>query len=155
MSPRRSRPLRMYGGEIDEPGRSWADVEARLRSPETIWVVAGGERPHPRPVWGVWSGDALHLTVGSPALRAALVPGAQVSAHLDSGTDVVIVEGVVAGPTSEPAIVAAYDEKYDYPYDLERYGPLTTVSPTTVLAWTAAGVAGRDGFRERSAWTFD
>ena len=45
--------------------------------------------------------------------------------HLDRGTDVVIVEGKVAGSTEDAAVVADCDSKYDYSYDLSTYGALT------------------------------
>ena len=40
----------------------------------------------------------------------------------------------------------------DYPYDAEAYGPFVTVQPTIVMAWRAAGPAGRDGFRHVGCW---
>ncbi len=82
------------------------------------------------------------------------MPGAPATVHLDSGTDVVIVEGVVSPLPSSASGVDAYNEKYDWDYDVERYGPLTVVAPTTVMAWRAKGVAGRDGFGSTGRWTF-
>ncbi|HTH06990.1 MAG TPA: hypothetical protein VL916_14020, partial [Ilumatobacteraceae bacterium] len=73
---------------------------------------------------------------------------------LPDGLDVVIVEGAITGPTSDAAVVAAYDDKYDWKYDLAQYGPFTAVTPTDVLAWRAAGPAGRDGFAETGRWTW-
>jgi hypothetical protein len=37
--------------------------------------------------------------------------------HLDSGTDVVIVEVAVAGKAADAALVAAHDTKYSWSYD--------------------------------------
>jgi hypothetical protein len=28
--------------------------------------------PHPRPVWGIWSQQRLHLSIGSPAILGAI-----------------------------------------------------------------------------------
>ena len=55
-------------------------------------------------------------------------------------------------PYTGGAVVAAYDRKYDYRYDVEQHGVLTTAAPTTVLAWRSAGPAGRDGFVEAGRW---
>ena len=77
--------------------------------------------------------------------------------HLESGTDVVIVNGTAAVDASSTVIaqfVEAYDEKYDWRYDAESYGPPTPVTPTEVFAWQAAGAAGRDGFRASGKWTW-
>jgi hypothetical protein len=76
------------------------------------------------------------------------------SVHLPDGLDVVIVEGEIAGPTSRADVIAAYDTKYDWTYDLDQYGPFTTIDPSNVLAWRAAGPAGRDGFAHTGRWSY-
>jgi hypothetical protein len=107
-------------------------------------------------VWGVWLDERLHLSLGSPPLRRELASDPAVTVHLDSGTDVVIVEGDAAPEPSDSAdVVGSYDLKYDYEYDLDTYGPLLRIDPTTVLAWQAAGPAGRDGFQRVARWRFD
>jgi hypothetical protein len=146
----------MYGGPTAAEALPWDWVDDRLRSAGTLWVVAAGAGPpHPRPVWGVWDGAATHLSLGSPVLRRELRPGTPAAVHLDSGTDVVVVEGTAAGTTSDAALIASYDAKYDWHYDLDRYGPFTTIVAAKVLAWRAAGPAGRDGFVGVGCWTFD
>ncbi len=151
------RPLRLYREVSERPGVEWPWVDDQLRAAGTYWVAApapGGARPHPRPVWGVWLDDHLHLSVGSPTLAGQLAPGTGVAVHLDSGTDVVIVEGDVVGPSGGPDAVAAYDTKYDWSYDVAAYGAFTLIRPATVLAWRAGGWAGRDSFQTTSRWDF-
>jgi len=104
-------------------------------------------------VWGVWVDDRLHVSLGSPALRRAFADGVPVTVHLDSAIDVVIVEAGVVGPCDDAAVIAAYDAKYSYEYDLEQYGPFTTLQPTTVLAWRVTGPDGRDGFAQTARFT--
>jgi hypothetical protein len=79
-----------------------------------------------------------------------------VTVHLESGTEVVIVEGsaTLEPGTVTPASLAAYDDKYDWTYDAETYGPFTRVDPTTVLAWRTAGWAGRESFQQTARWSF-
>jgi hypothetical protein len=148
--------LRFYGQASDAEPLDWSWVDAALAAAPTYWVVvpAGGDsrHPHPRPVWGVWLAERLHLSIGSPAIARAATPGVPVSVHLDSGIDVVIVEGAVAGPTEAADVIAAYDRKYDWTYALDEYGPLTTVGPVRVLAWRSGGFAGRDGFLQSGRW---
>ena len=150
-------PLRMFGAPSTNSQLAWSWVAQQLTAAETYWVdVAGsGPRPHARPVWGVWLDEQLHLSIGTPALRRAATAGAPATVHLPDGLDVVIVEGEVAGPTSSADVIAAYDAKYDWSYDLEQFGPLTSIEPSNVLAWRTAGPAGRDGFAHTGRWSWD
>ena len=47
-----------------------------------------------------------------------------------------------------------YDDKYDWAYSVDAYGPFSVVAAETVLAWRAAAFAGRDGFRATGKWRF-
>ena len=111
-------------------------------------------RPQPRPVWGIWADEWLNLSIGSPAISRLLEGQPEITVHLDSGTDVVVLEGVVAGRTDDPVLIRAYNDKYDGTYTKHEYGPLTRIRPTVALAWRAAGWAGRDGFRQGGRWRF-
>ena len=151
-----AEPLRMFGAATNHDPPDWGWVERQLIDAPTYWVVAhGGSYPHPRPVWGVWADDRLHLSVGSAVVRCLLEADPAVTVHLDSGLDVVLVEGSVTGPTEDAALIDSYDRKYDWRYDVGQYGPFTSVRPARVLAWQAVGPAGRDGFRRSGRWRFD
>jgi hypothetical protein len=148
--------LRLYGEPSTHEAVPWAWVDEQLRAAGTYWVVAATPGlPHPRPVWGVWHGRRLHLSVGSPVLQRYLAPGAPVVVHLDSGTDVVLVEGAAAGTTAERSVLDPYDAKYGGRYDVDELGPLTVVAPRTVKAWRSAGWAGQDGFAATGRWRLD
>jgi hypothetical protein len=153
----RQRDLRLYGSASGKAPLTWPWVEQQLAGAGTYWVNARGEgHPHPRPVWGVWFAQQLHLSIGSPTLRRAIREEAAVTVHLESGTDVVIVEGLVTpSAASAPALVEAYNRKYDWDYQVAQYGELTQVQPGKVLAWRTAGWAGRDSFETTGCWTFD
>jgi hypothetical protein len=159
MCVRRQEHLRLYGARSDRTPLGWSWVDEQLAAAGTYWVVAstrGHQHPHPRPVWGVWHRDRLHLSLGSPTLRRAIAEEAAVTVHLDSGTDVVVVEGLArgdVGTTSE--LVQVYDQKYDWQYDASQYGDLIMVEPTRVLAWRTTGWAGRDSFQTTGCWVFD
>ena len=148
------RSVSFYTQESDKPPLEWAWVEQQLHDAGTYWVIAaaGAAYPHPRPVWGVWQGELLYLSIGTPSIQRARTEGRSLAVHLDSGTDVVIIEGDPAGSTAERTILDAYDTKYDWKYDAETYGPLMVVAPRRILAWRSLGPAGRDGFAEASRW---
>jgi hypothetical protein len=98
----------------------------------------------------------LHLSIGSPTLLRAIREEPAVTVHLDSGTDVVIVEGLITTPAlTTPAQIQAYNQKYDWDYQLLELGELTHVEPKRVLAWRSAGWAGRDSFQSTGCWIFD
>jgi hypothetical protein len=148
--------LSLYGRVSGESLLSWPWVESQLVTAGTYWVTARETGyPHPRPVWGVWSAGSLYLSIGSPTLAHAIEVAPEITVHPDSGTDVVIVEGV-AGVLTEPHadVIARYDAKYEWRYVVEEYGPMTRVDPVTIVAWRSAGWAGREGFREVGRWRF-
>jgi hypothetical protein len=154
VEPRRDE-LRMYGGVSEHEPLPWSWVEGELETAPTYWVVvATTGYPAARPVWGVWQHAVLHLSIGSPTIQRVLDAESRVTVHLESGTDVVIVEGTATtGPTTRE-IVRSYDAKYDWSYDTEVYGDLVRVEPAVVKAWRAAGWAGRDSFTHVGRWTF-
>ena len=58
----------------------------------------------------------------------------------------------MVGRRADDPVVRAYVEKYERPYDVAEYGPLTVVAPERVLAWRSGGWAGRDGFTAVGRW---
>lgn len=148
-----AEPLVMYGQPSDAEPLDWGWVDQQLREVGTYWVVSrGARRPNPRPVWGVWIDRTLHLSIGSPTVIGDLRQNPLVSVHLDSGTDVVILEGAVTGSTGDAELLRVYDAKYDWEYDVDEYGPLTSIAPSKIMAWRSAGWAGRDGFQQAGRW---
>ncbi len=150
--PRVTETLIQYGQRSVSPGLDWSWVNNRLSEAGTYWAsIPTDGQPHPRPVWGIWADEVLHLSIGSPKLAAART-GTLATVHLESGTDVVIVEGVVETKTVDPGLLAAYDAKYTWTYEVDTYGPLTSILPRVVLAWRSGGWAGRDGFTAANRW---
>ena len=150
-----TEPLRLYGTVSDQPLLEWERVDAQLTEAGTYWVTARAPgHPHPRPVWGIWSERTLTLSIGSLVLARAVGQDPRITVHLESGTDVVIVEGT-ARLLSEPDVqsVDAYNAKYAWAYTYEEYGALTRVDPNVVIAWRSGGWAGRDGFESVGRWS--
>jgi hypothetical protein len=145
----------MYGARVELGDLEWSWVQDQLVDAGAYWVVApGSDHPHPRPVWGIWYQDQLFLSIGSPKIKAAVEADGPVTVHLGSISDVVIVEGRTAGSVTDSHLLDAYNEKYDWDYAIDAYGPFTRVEPSKVIAWRSAGWAGRDGFRAAGRWTF-
>ncbi len=89
--------LRLYGTESDAEQLPWSWVVDQLDRAGTYWLTGWSSgHPHPRPVWGIWADDSLLLSVGSAVLKRQLEAAPTVTVHLDSGTDVVIVEGLAS-----------------------------------------------------------
>ncbi len=151
----RHSQLRLYGELSKTEALDWSWVDGQLELAGTYWVTARTiGPPHPRPVWGVWLESRLYLSIGTPLTVEALSVDPRVTVHLDSGTEVVIVEGRAVGAASDTDGVAEYEGKYDWSYELDKYGPLTCIVPETVLAWRTAGWAGQGGFQQTGRWTF-
>ncbi len=147
--------MQFHGRANDKTTLDWAWVDDQLRAAGTYWVDARSPgQPHPRPVWGVWRTERLHLSIGTPATLRALALDPVLTVHLDSGTEVVIVEGRATASESDPDVIVAYNEKYDWSYDVAKYGPLVSVEPSAILAWRTEGWAGRGSFRETGRWLY-
>lgn len=145
----------MYGSVSEVEPLAWAWVETELERAGTYWITPRGPgHPHPRPVWGVLADDGLWLTIGSPVVARQVAADPVVTVHLDSGTDVVIVEGTasLASAGASARHIDAYDAKYDWHYTLDEYGPFTHVRPALILAWRSGGWAGHDGFQQVGRW---
>jgi hypothetical protein len=73
-------------------------------------------RPHATPVWGVWVEGTLYFgTSRGPHKGRNLATNPALTVHLESGDDVVIIEGMVEEVTdraSLAAVDAAYQAKY-------------------------------------------
>src|SRR4051794_13205580 len=76
----------------------WSRVKDLLEQSRYYWLatVRPDGRPHVAPLWGAWVDDFLYFD-GSPQTRWArnIAANAAASVNLESGNDVVIVEGTV------------------------------------------------------------
>jgi hypothetical protein len=137
-----------YGIKPADPEKmlAWATVEAKLAAARNYWVCTARPdgRPHVAPIWGLWRDGALHFGT-DPASRKArnLAANPELAVHLESGDDVVILEGAVE-LTEDPALIAsiwpAYGEKYAMPQaDLEQLAAMPSAiyrfRPRLAFAW--------------------
>jgi hypothetical protein len=148
--PKISRP-HFPKGYLENPKAllPWSHVEQRLSDALHYWLctVRPDGRPHAVPKWAVYV-DAKIFFDGSPETRHArnIAQNSQVALHLESGEDVIIVEGTAkeyGKPAAELAlqIAQAYAQKYadrGYAPEPEQWdeGGLFEITPHTVIAWT-------------------
>ena len=121
--PRASRPqFAGYGISTEPEGMlSWSWAEERLVAARNYWIAtASAERgPHTTPIWGLWRDGGLVFSCGSTSRKARdIAADSRVVVHLESGDDVVIVEGDATGTAATDEIVDAYSAKY-MPFDAE------------------------------------
>jgi nitroimidazol reductase NimA-like FMN-containing flavoprotein (pyridoxamine 5'-phosphate oxidase superfamily) len=97
--PQRSRPVMPAGygvPEGDEGMLGWSWALERLETALNYWfsTTRADGRPHAMPAWGVWLDGELYFE-GSPRTRRArnLAANPAVVVHLESGDEVVILEG--------------------------------------------------------------
>jgi hypothetical protein len=123
----------------------WTWAEGRLVGAHNYRVATAG--PHASPVWGLWQDGGFLFSCGSRSRKArALAADPRIVVHLESGDEVVVVEGVAEPTTATERDVEAYEAKYDYrPSAGEGW---YRVVPQRVLAW-------READYPRSATRFD
>jgi pyridoxamine 5'-phosphate oxidase-like protein len=133
----------VYGIHDDEAGLlPWNWAAERLARARNYWVTtttpAGS--PHAMPVWGVWLDDAFYFST-SPHSRKArnLASNPATVVHLESGDDVVILEGHAAQVT-DGALLGRLSEDYSHKYELAVSfsvdgRPLFALRPQVAYAW--------------------
>ncbi|HKP54262.1 MAG TPA: pyridoxamine 5'-phosphate oxidase family protein [Chloroflexia bacterium] len=144
-----SRPIlpAEYGVPADKDEFvTWDWVVERLESAKNYWVgtTRPDGRPHAVPVWGIWVEDTLYFD-GHPDTqwKRNLAQNPAISVHLESGDEVVILEGVVEqiphiDRERAKQIRAASMKKYSYGSTVEELvsAGSTAMRPQVVYAWS-------------------
>ena len=120
----------------------WEWVEARMTVSRNYWVgtVGADGRPHIMPVWGMWFEGAFFFGTDAESRKAknlSLRPN--ITVHLESGDDAVILEGVAERVTDAGFLerfADAYKVKYEFRPDLNDAATATyALVPRVVFAW--------------------
>ena len=151
MQPTRITRPQLPPGYVDTPRSEvpWEYVAERLTEAKHYWLcsVRPDGRPHCVPRWAVYVDGKIYYD-GSPETRHArnLLHNPQVSLHLESGQQAIILEGTAAPagrPTARLAqrVSAAYRVKYGaegYAPEADQWdeGGLYVFTPRLCLAWT-------------------
>jgi hypothetical protein len=118
----------------------WSHAVERLTKSKNYWIgtVRPDGTPHSMPVWGVWVDDTLYFG-GGPQTRWSrnLAENPAVAVHLESGDDVLILEGKV-GRIEDPAhpLLSRIDDAYEVKYKMRHGIPLWVLRPQVIFAWT-------------------
>jgi PPOX class probable F420-dependent enzyme len=117
----------------------WAWAVERLERSRSYWIATTREdgSPHAAPVWGLWRDDGLWFST-SPESRKGrnLLRDPRVAVHLESGDEVVMLEGEVERVTLDAAGADAYGEKYGFrPDPSDASGFWVRLRPRVAYAW--------------------
>lgn len=124
----------------------WATVREKMAAARNYWVatVWPDERPHAAPVWGIWVDDTFYFSTGRESRKTKnLTENPAIVVHLESGDDVIIVEGKVIIVTDE-ATLNRLDQVYHAKYmvNLMKEHPVYAVRPQTAYAWLEKDLGG-------------
>ena len=137
--PEPSQP-RMFGDSVGSAELSWMWATERLSRAHTYWIATTRPtgQPHSRPVWGVWLDMAFYFSTGSLAAQNLATQPA-ITVHLESGNEVVIIEGVaqqVSDVSLLEQVVNLYNQKYHWNLDpMHLDGPFYAVRPQVAFGW--------------------
>jgi len=135
---------------------AWNTVDERVSGSRNYWVgtTRPDGRPHIMPVWGVWFDRNFYFGTDRNSRKSRnLLNNPAVVVHLESGDDVVILEGTARESNDASTlelINSAYLAKYamrltDAPGDLIVFA----VSPRTAFAWRE-----KDFPKSATRWSF-
>lgn len=130
----------MFGGHLEQVRLPWTWATEQLAQARNYWIATTRPdgQPHSRPVWGIWLDDTFHFSTGSLAAQNLAI-NPTITVHLESGSDVVIIEGV-AEPVSDASmverVVSLYNQKYHWDVDPKHLpGPFYAVRPQVAFGW--------------------
>jgi hypothetical protein len=134
----------LYGMKSPHNFLPFTHAEERLAKSRNYWICTTRPdgRPHSIPVWGFWLGSSFYFGTGRSTRKARnLAHNPAISVHLESGDDVVILEGAaVEFDLSDKAMLekldAASRAKYKMPLMVISEGVFYCVRPHVILAWT-------------------
>jgi hypothetical protein len=141
--PQASRSSLPEGYGEPEQLLPWSFARERLEQAKNYWICTASldGRPHAAPVWGAWVDDKLYFE-GSPATRWGrnITSNPRASIHLESGDQVVIVEGAIedhddVGEELNGRVGDAFAAKYGG-YRSQGRGFFVLV-PRVVLGWSS------------------
>lgn len=122
---------------------SWSRVTKQLAKARNYWIVTSrpGGRVHAAPVWGLWLDGAFYFSTDPTSRKGRdIATNSKIIVHLESGDDVVIIEGVAEDLPPDSSILSrfvnSYEKKYDFRLDIENsaYG-VYRVRPNAAYAW--------------------
>lgn len=140
----------------------WAWATERLEQSRNYWIASTRPdgRPHVIPVWGIWLDDALYFGTDPASVKGRnLQANPAIAVHLESGDEVVILEGQAEIVSDRPLLAQVY-QRYGAKYDIklgpespdspEEYPYTLRLRPQRALAWLETDFPGT-----ATRWRFD
>jgi pyridoxine/pyridoxamine 5'-phosphate oxidase len=132
----------------------WSWATKRLEHSHSYWICTtrADGRPHAMPVWGVYVDNAVVFSTDPSSLKARnMKRSPMITVHLESGDEVVILEGRVEKIKLRRSIDDAYNAKYkmrlsSFPGPVGIY----ELKPKVVMAWRE-----KDFTTSSTRWQFD
>src|SRR5436305_12648196 len=100
-TPTSDRPSFQASYGVDRDARdemlTWDEARRRLAESRNYWVCTtrSDGRPHVAPVWGLWMDEAFYFSTDASSVKGRnLAARPDVVVNLESGDDVVVVEGM-------------------------------------------------------------
>lgn len=117
----------------------WAWADAQLAASRNYWIATTRDdgHPHVAPIWAVWLDGALWFGTDTQSVKGRnLAARPDCSVHLESGDDVVIIEGRVEEATITEDVNDAYHAKYDVRLtDVPGESTMYRLRPHVALGW--------------------
>ncbi len=123
----------------------WSWAEEALEKSRNYWInsTRADGRPHAMPVWGLWYEGQLFFGSGRKSVKSRnLLADPRAVVHLESGDNVVILEGTMAEITDPKQYIDIFKQyakkytEYEPPDHVDPQQVLFVFSPITALAWT-------------------
>jgi hypothetical protein len=130
-----------YGVVSDASGAEllpWAWALERLVAARNYWITTTRPdgRPHAIPVWGLWYESAVWFGTGRSSVKGRnLARCPHVVVHLESGDEVVILEGEAAEQHELDGFLEAYEAKYAIRPPVDESTVVYAVRPVVALTW--------------------
>ena len=146
-----------YGVPSDASGAEvlpWSWAAERLAEARSYWLCTtrADGRPHAMPVWAVWFEDALWFSSGRESQKSRnLERDARCVIHLESGDDVVVLEGEAVEDRDSvrfERFADVYEKKYAYRVTPEL-GVVYVFRPGSAYTWRE-----RDFPKSAVRWVF-
>jgi pyridoxine/pyridoxamine 5'-phosphate oxidase len=120
----------------------WSHVVERVVAARNYWLSTASAKgmPHAAPVWGIWMDDAFFFATDAASRKGRnLAANPRLVVHLESGDDVVIIEGIAEVVTDRQTIrrfTDAYAVKYQVRPEVGGAAAVAyRVKPRVAFAW--------------------
>lgn len=138
--PRASKPGFPSGyGLTGKDLLPWSWAVERLLASRNYWIVTtrADGRPHAMPVWGLWHDDGVLFSSSPSALKARnIARDPRIVVHLESGDDVVILEGEAKRMHIDADVADAYESKYGFRPTIDDSDAIwLALRPSRAFAW--------------------